>query len=123
MPVRAASAPASCFHGGGVAGGLGGASAGGRGGVAGGDDGFERAALVLDVALGGLDQVGDQVVAPLELDIDLREGVLEPVAQRNQPVVRADRPQQDHHERNKDNQQYYNQSRRHNVSFLLMVNS
>src|SRR5260221_205674 len=48
--------------------------------VARGDHRLEGLALVLDVALGDLDQVGDEIVAPLELDVDLREGVLEAVA-------------------------------------------
>ena len=47
-------------------------------------------ALVLQIALGRLDQVGDQVVSPLELDINLREGVLEAVPQRHQAVILAD---------------------------------
>src|SRR6185295_11514081 len=56
------------------------------------DHRFERLALVLQVALRRLHQVGDQVVAALELHVDLRERVLVPVAQRDQPVVDADRP-------------------------------
>src|SRR5262249_53196519 len=39
-----------------------------------------------------LDQVRNQVVAALELHVDLREGVLEAVAQRHQAVVDGDRP-------------------------------
>jgi hypothetical protein len=37
---------------------------------------FECFAFVLEVSLGRLDQIGNQVVAPLELHFDLREGVL-----------------------------------------------
>ena len=62
-------------------GGIGGDGGGGGGGdVTGFDDGFERAALVLHVALGGFDEIRDKVVAALELDVDLGEGVIEAVA-------------------------------------------
>src|SRR5262249_12971034 len=44
----------------------------------------------------GLDQVRDQVIAPLQLHIDLREGVLESVARSDQPVVERDDPE--HHD-------------------------
>ena len=43
---------------------------------------IEGAALVFEVALGGFDQVGDEVVAALELNVDLGEGVFETVAER-----------------------------------------
>src|SRR4029450_5200245 len=36
-----------------------------------------------------LDQVGDEVVAPLQLHVDLRPGVLDPVALGDQAVVEA----------------------------------
>ena len=42
---------------------------------------------MLHVALGRLDQVGDQVVAALELHVDLGERVLEAVARTDQAVV------------------------------------
>jgi len=60
--------------------------------VAGGDHGLQGRPLVFEVALGRLDEIGDQVVTALELHVDLREGVLEPVAQphqRNRPRVLA----------------------------------
>ena len=44
------------------------------------------------VALDRLDQVRNQVVAPLELHLDLRERVLEAVLERHELVVDADRP-------------------------------
>ena len=47
------------------------------------------------VGLGGFDQVGDQIVAALELDVDLREGVLEAIAQVHQVVVERDQPEND----------------------------
>jgi hypothetical protein len=54
------------------------------------DDRFERLALVLHVALRGLDQVGNQVVAACELHVDLGERVLVAVARADQPVVEGD---------------------------------
>src|SRR2546425_6815420 len=56
------------------------------------DHRFERPALVLDVALRRFHEIRDQVVAALQLDVDLRKGVLEAVALRNQPVVDRDQP-------------------------------
>src|SRR5690606_38176053 len=58
--------------------------------------GLEGLALVLEVRLGRLDQVGDEVVPALELDVDLRERVLEAVPQADQPVVDADHPEDEH---------------------------
>jgi hypothetical protein len=58
------------------------------------DDGIERALLVRGVALDGLDQVRDQVVALLELNIDVGEGLVRALAQRNKAVV--DRNDPDH---------------------------
>ena len=60
--------------------------------VAGLDHGLERAPLVGHVALGGFDQVRNQVVAPLELHLDLRERVLKAVLERDELVVDARRP-------------------------------
>src|SRR5258706_7382186 len=59
------------------------------------DHRVERAALVLHVALHRLDEIRDQVVATLELHVDLREGGLVPVAQGNQAVVDRDGPEPD----------------------------
>jgi hypothetical protein len=49
--------------------------------------------LMLQVFFGGLHQVGDQVVAALELHVDLAEGVGNDVFQPDQPVVGADGPE------------------------------
>ena len=54
------------------------------------DNSLERLALVFDVALYGLHQIGNQIVAACELHVDLRERVLYAVAQGDQPVVQAD---------------------------------
>ena len=86
------------LDGGGIGGIGGGGLRGGQGDVAGLDDIFERAVLVLEVTLGDLDEVRDQVIAALELDIDLREGVLETVAEGDKPVVDADHEQGQHHD-------------------------
>ena len=55
--------------------------------VAGLDHGFEGAALVGGVALDGLDEVRDEVESALELDVDLRPGVVDLVAAADQAVV------------------------------------
>ena len=61
--------------------------------VARGDHRLERVLLVLQVALARrLDEVGDQVVAALELHVDLREGVGDLVAPAHEAVVGDDRP-------------------------------
>ena len=54
---------------------------GGSRGVAGLDHGLQRFPLVLHVALGRLDQVGDQVVAAFELHVDLRKRIFVAVPQ------------------------------------------
>ena len=54
-------------------------------------DGFERLAFVFDVTLrGSLDEIGNQVVAALELHVNLGVGVLEPIAQGDEFVVTAE---------------------------------
>ena len=73
--------------------GLGG-SAGLHGIGAGVGDGFERFALMAHVAFHGFDEIGDQVVAALELHIDLRPGVVHVVAQPHQAVVDRDEPEE-----------------------------
>jgi len=59
---------------------------------------LEDLALVLHVALDGAHQVGDQVVAPLELHVDLRPRVPDLVPQPHQAVVEpgGDRDNRDH---------------------------
>ena len=59
---------------------LGRAAAGGRGRGPRRGDRLERLPLVGGVALDGLDQVGDQVVPPGQLDVDLPPGLLDEVA-------------------------------------------
>ncbi len=96
------------LHGRGVAGILGGLDVGGRGDVAGGDDGLQRAALVLEITFGGLDEIGDEVVTALELHVNLRVGVLETIAEGDEMIVAADdveRDNQRHGEENSHNEQ------------------
>ena len=54
------------------------------------DDVVERAALVAGVALHGLDQVRDQIVALLELHVDVGKGLTDALAERDQAVIRAE---------------------------------
>jgi hypothetical protein len=49
------------------------------------DDVIERATLVRRRAFHGLDQVRDQVVALLELDVDIGQGLVDALVERNQP--------------------------------------
>ena len=63
---------------------------------------------MLDVALGDLDQVRNQVVAALELHVNLRVGVFVAVAHRDEFVVNADdkagQAQHHHQQYNRNNQ-------------------
>ena len=74
--------------------------------VAGGDDRLEGAALVLDVALGGFHQVGDQVEAALQLHVDLGEGIFISVATGDQAVVHADEYERQNHNQDYDDDGY-----------------
>lgn len=58
--------------------------------VAGVDDLRQRLAVVLHVALGRFNKVGNQVVATLKLHVDLSPGVVQPVFQSDKAVVQAD---------------------------------
>ncbi len=74
------------------------------GGVARIDHGFQGFPLMLHVGLGGFHQVGDQVIATLELNLDLGKGVLVAVFQGDEGVVYAD----DIHDQAGDDDQYDN---------------
>ena len=78
---------------------------GARGLVARLDDGGQRLALVLEVALRGLDEVGNEVVAAAELHVDLRERVLEPVLENDKSVVEPDDPRDKHDGQHDDDKQ------------------
>ena len=58
--------------------------------VAGIDDGLQCFALMLDVAFGRFNQIGDQVISAFELDVDLRKRIFVTVPKRHQAVVNAD---------------------------------
>ena len=58
-------------------------------------DVFEGIALVGHVALGGFDEVGDEVVAALEDYIDLGPGFFNAIAQAHEAVIRPHDPQAD----------------------------
>ena len=79
------------------------ALAGSHRGCAGLGDRLQGAALVLGITLDGLDEVADEVVAPLELDVDLGPGLLHGVAQPDQTVVGAEEPQHQSHNDDAEN--------------------
>src|SRR5690606_24644278 len=66
-----------------------------RGLAARSDDRFEGLALVLHVALRRLHEVRDEVVATLELHVDLRERVLVAVPEPHEGVVQTHHPSDD----------------------------
>ena len=107
------------FHRSGIAGIGGGGFRRGVGDVARGGDGFQRAALVRHVALGRLDQIRNQVVAALELHVNLRVGVFVAVAHRDELVVNAHdhhADDDDHHEQSAE-QRAGNQAQRERCRF------
>ena len=61
--------------------------------------------FVFQIALGGLDQVRNQVVPAFELHIDLGEGVLEAVPQGDEPVVDADHDEGQHDDEGEEEQE------------------
>src|SRR6185437_11865516 len=70
---------------------------GGRHGlIARGDDAFEGALLVAGIAFDGFDEVGDEVVAALELYIYIGPGVVALDLEAHQPVVDRDDGDRDH---------------------------
>ena len=62
---------------------------------------------MLEVALGGFDEVRDEIVAAFELNIDLREGVFEAVPERHEMVVLADDKEQEKPRDHGQNDQKY----------------
>jgi hypothetical protein len=69
------------------------------------DDARQRVPFEFHDAFHGVDQVRDQVVAPLQLDVDLPPAVGRLVAQADQPVVGANHPEGDEHDDNERNEQ------------------
>src|ERR1700730_10809750 len=84
--------------------GLVGGAGGTHGAIAGVDYSFEGALFVASVALYGFDEVGDQVVAALELDVNVGPGVVALDFQAHQAVVHADA---DEHQQDKDDENNY----------------
>ena len=68
-------------------------------------DGLERAALVGGVALDRLDEVRDQVAAPLELHLDLGPRVVDAVALLDEAVVQRDHVDHEQHDDDEDSDQ------------------
>src|SRR5439155_25538423 len=67
----------------------------------------EHLPLVRGVALDGLDQVRDQVVPPLELDVDVGEAFVGAGLQPDQAVERRDRVDHGDQDQGEDDQQDY----------------
>src|SRR5581483_11816959 len=65
-------------------------------------DRFERPALVRGVALHGLDEVRDQVPAPLQLHVDVRPGLAHPLTERDEAVVGRDEEERDERDDDED---------------------
>jgi len=68
-------------------------------------DAFERVALVGGVGAHGLDQVGDEVVAPVQFDVDLAPGLLDQVPGADEPVVEPHRVEPHHDDDEQQDQQ------------------
>src|SRR6266550_4587018 len=75
---------------------------GGDGGVASLDDAGERCLLELHVALHGVDQSGDQVMPPLELNTDLVPRFVDHVPQADEAVVHEDEEERDDRDDDQD---------------------
>src|SRR5207302_899398 len=52
--------------------------------------------LMLHITLGGFDQVGNQVVAPFELHVDLGERIFETIAEGDESIIDAGGPKAEH---------------------------
>jgi hypothetical protein len=61
-----------------------------HGGIAGLDHCVERAALMRGLTLHGFDQIGDQIVPLLQLHVDVGEGLIDALSERNQSVLDKD---------------------------------
>jgi hypothetical protein len=55
------------------------------------------------IALHAFDQIGNEVVPPLELDIDLTPGVLDRVAGFNQAIVKSNQVNGQHDDESQEN--------------------
>src|SRR5690606_30503965 len=66
-------------------------------------DRLQRSALMGSIAFDGFDQVGDQVVALFELDVDVGEGLVDALPHGNQAVVDRDCPYNEQYDDADDN--------------------
>ena len=78
---------------------------GGHGGGAGGGDFLERSRFMRGIALDRGDQVWDQVVAALQLNVDVRPSLVGLVFERNKAVIRGDEPNGDYGDYSEQNPQ------------------
>ena len=90
---------------------------GGEGNVAGLDDGLKRGALVFQVALGDLDEIGNEVVATLQLHVDLGEGVFEAVAEGDEGIVDANGPEGEGGDEGEENAEDDESAQREKIRF------
>ena len=56
------------------------------------------------VTLDGLDQVGDEVVALLELHVDVGKGLTDPLPQGDEAVVNRGNPKREHNDNPENNE-------------------
>src|SRR5208337_3307570 len=84
--------------------GLIGGAGGGHGAVARVSDGFKSALFVGGVTLHGFDEIGDEIVAALELHIDVRPGIVATYLQPDQAVVHRDAEDQQENEDSQNNE-------------------
>src|SRR2546423_15579031 len=63
---------------------------------------LEDRGFMCRVALDRFDEVRDEVMSPLELDVDVRPGLLHTLAERDEPVVGRDEEEGDHPNDDKD---------------------
>jgi hypothetical protein len=78
------------------------------------DHGFERTTLMFHVPFGDFHQIGNEIVAALELDVDLSEGIFESIAQRDEGVVDARDRQAENNDNDEQNSED-DQDSTHNV--------
>ena len=72
-------------------------------GVSGADNRFQGFPFMRHILFHHFHQVGDQVVTPFELDIDLGERVFIAVSEGNQTVVYGDQPEHNNGDNTKEN--------------------
>ena len=66
-------------------------------------DGFEERLFVIGIALYGSNELGDEIVALLELHVDVGEGIFAVVAKAYEAVISADGPESNKHDNDENN--------------------